>query len=87
MTVISFFSAKGWSDKKSRSLLYRWFLKQKMPESRSGRVSEPDISDIVPVVRIEPIVVPERFEILIEPEDIGRSNVAMVHWHTGSRLI
>lgn len=55
-------------EKKSRRFVYligRIFKRQKVPdeEMRIAEMTEKDISDIVPVVYVEPIVVPERFKV------------------------
>ncbi len=57
-----------WGEKKNREsfrLIGRIFKRQKIPEGKvkAAEMSGPDISAVIPIVKIEPTVVPKRFKI------------------------
>ncbi len=60
-------------EKKNRKFVYligRIFKRQKVPdeEMKIAEMTEKDILDIVPIVCVEPITVPERFKVEEEKE-------------------
>ena len=75
-----------WREKANRAsfrLISRIFKRQKIPEGevKAAEMSGLDISAVIPVVVIEPTVVPERFKVEKEPEKqegkVDKESIAM----------